>query len=152
MWLGPQAGQAHILGLAGMGGIGKTTLATALYNRLLPGFSEAACFLQDVRGHMALHGGSVVDLQRTLLDRLCGCGIAITDEAEGAAGGQKGMAARTCIRLCMSSSFCFLVHAATSVQYKCKHADPVLCYISSTSGVCGMSPLCSLSCEGVLAT
>lgn len=74
-----------------MGGIGKTTLATALYNRLLPAFSEASCFLQDVRGHMALHGGSVVDLQRTLLDRLCGPGIGITDEAEGTAERKRGM-------------------------------------------------------------
>ena len=43
---GCQAGQAHIVGLAGMGGIGKTTLATALFNHLLPAFSEASCFLQ----------------------------------------------------------------------------------------------------------
>ena len=42
--------------------------------------------MQDVRGHMAQHGGSVMDLQRQLLERLCGLtGISITDEEDGEA-------------------------------------------------------------------
>lgn len=78
-----------------MGGIGKTTLATALYNRLLPAFSEASCFLQDVRGHIALHGNSVVDMQRMLLERLCGLSISIIDEADGEG--------RVCIDMCLGT-------------------------------------------------
>ena len=35
---------------------------------------------------MAQHGGSVVDMQRTLLERLCGLSISIIDEADGEAG------------------------------------------------------------------
>ena len=62
-----------------------------LTQRLLPAFSEAPCFLQDVRAHMAQHGGSVVDLQRQLLERLCGLtGIAITNEFDGEAEREEG--------------------------------------------------------------
>ena len=41
---------------------------------------------------MAQHGGSVVDMQRTLLERLCGLRLSITDEADGkAVGGMRGL-------------------------------------------------------------
>ena len=37
------------IGLFGMGGIGKTTLAKALFNKLLPGSFKGSCFLANVR-------------------------------------------------------------------------------------------------------
>ena len=49
----------QVLGLWGMGGIGKTTLAAKLFNSLLPGFGDAACFLGNVRSEAGQAGGLV---------------------------------------------------------------------------------------------
>ena len=37
------------IGIYGMGGVGKTTLAKALFNKLLLGSFEGSCFLENVR-------------------------------------------------------------------------------------------------------
>lgn len=68
-----------------MGGIGKTTLANALYNDLLPGFSEAHCFLDGVSGSAALFS-DIVKNQKTMLRKLCGMygPLQISNENEGA--------------------------------------------------------------------
>ena len=63
------AALVQVLGLWGMGGIGKTTLASKLFNSLLPGFGDATCFLGDVRAE-ASHLGGLVKLQAELLEAL----------------------------------------------------------------------------------
>ena len=72
----------QVLGLWGMGGIGKTTLAAKLFNSLLPGFGDAACFLHSVRLE-ACHAGGLVRLQQKLLKSLTGIPTVVGNAGEG---------------------------------------------------------------------
>ena len=54
-----------------MGGIGKTTLAAKVFDSLLPGFGDAACFLGNVRDE-ASNAGGMARLQQKLLKALTG--------------------------------------------------------------------------------
>ncbi|XP_008222878.2 PREDICTED: TMV resistance protein N-like, partial [Prunus mume] len=55
----------HMVGVWGTGGIGKTTIAKAVYNSIAHKF-EGCCFLANVRECSTSHGG-LAKLQRTLL-------------------------------------------------------------------------------------
>ncbi|CAJ1932086.1 unnamed protein product [Sphenostylis stenocarpa] len=60
---------ADLSGIYGIGGIGKTTLACAVYNLIADQF-EGLCFLGDIRKNSMKHG--LVQLQETLLSDLVG--------------------------------------------------------------------------------
>ncbi|XP_020412822.1 disease resistance protein TAO1 [Prunus persica] len=60
----------RIVGIWGTSGIGKTTIAKAIYNAIAHKF-EGCCFLADVRENSMPHGG-LIQLQETLLQEILG--------------------------------------------------------------------------------
>ncbi|CAN6461761.1 unnamed protein product [Victoria cruziana] len=60
-----QSSSVRMVGIYGMGGIGKTTLAKAIYNRISSKF-EAACFLSNIR-EVAKQCNGLISLQTRLV-------------------------------------------------------------------------------------
>ncbi|CAI0439354.1 unnamed protein product [Linum tenue] len=60
--------EVKIVGIHGVSGIGKTTIAKAVYNKLFEQFDHC-CFLEDVRGTLQEYGGTV-KLQNKLISSI----------------------------------------------------------------------------------
>ncbi|XP_060186263.1 disease resistance protein Roq1-like, partial [Lycium barbarum] len=80
--LGVGSGGVRFLGIWGMGGVGKTTIARKLYDKISHQF-QRSCFLEKVRDESKMNG--LKHLQRTLLSRISnGKSVEIQGVFEGA--------------------------------------------------------------------
>ncbi|CAN1265951.1 Disease resistance protein L6 [Linum perenne] len=79
--LDEDSGGVKVVGIHGMGGLGKTTIATAVYNEISSRFNRCS-FLQDVRETLQQHEG-VVALQNKLISSITRNDSPVRDASEG---------------------------------------------------------------------
>eukprot|EP00258_Populus_trichocarpa_P031685 XP_024447704.1 TMV resistance protein N isoform X4 [Populus trichocarpa] len=72
----------RIVGIHGMPGIGKTTIAEVVFNQLCNGF-EGSCFLSDINERSKQFNGGLVDLQKQLLHDILNQYVANINSVDG---------------------------------------------------------------------
>ncbi|XP_060216817.1 TMV resistance protein N-like isoform X3 [Lycium barbarum] len=79
-----ESGGVHYIGLWGMAGVGKTTIARALFNEISCQF-EGSCFLANVRRALEKHGpeGGLQHLQQKLLSKILKYSVKVANFARG---------------------------------------------------------------------
>jgi hypothetical protein len=81
-YIGEETGEAIFIGICGMGGLGKTTVARVLYDRIRRRF-EGSCFLANVREAFAEKDGPCSLQKQLLSDILMERDINICDSSTG---------------------------------------------------------------------
>ena len=63
-----KSNDVHMVGIHGLGGVGKTTIAKAIYNRIANCF-ELSCFLEDVKEKSSTND-DIIKLQEMILSKI----------------------------------------------------------------------------------